>query len=111
MRELREQGAGLQAQLDLLQAERSLMPGEGVEAQLASVSLALDAQREAIELADRVVVLDDGKIAADIAVDLPKEGRARQVRAAELRRQLLAYLGVEDPLAVGSEPTPIRAAI
>lgn len=64
---------------------------------------------EAIELADRVVVLDDGKIAADIPVDLPPELRPRQARAAELRRQLLGYLGVVDPLdPPAAEPTPFR---
>jgi sulfonate transport system ATP-binding protein len=51
---------------------------------------------EAIELADRVVVLDDGKIAADLAIDLPASGEGRRLRAAALRRQLLTYLGVED---------------
>ncbi len=51
---------------------------------------------EAIELADRVVVLDDGKIAADLAIDLPPQGEARRARVAALRGRLLAYLGVED---------------
>src|SRR5882757_6844922 len=32
---------------------------------------------EAVELADRVVVLERGKIVADLAVDLPDEGLAR----------------------------------
>lgn len=50
---------------------------------------------EAIELADRVVVLDDGKIAADLAIDLPKAGEARRAQVAALRRELLGYLGVE----------------
>jgi sulfonate transport system ATP-binding protein len=54
---------------------------------------------EAIELADRVVVLEQGKVAADIAVDLPREGPERSVRFAHLRRQLLGRLGVVDSLA------------
>jgi sulfonate transport system ATP-binding protein len=51
---------------------------------------------EAIELADRVVVLEQGRIVADLAVDLPADGPERSVRFAHLRRQLLARLGVED---------------
>jgi sulfonate transport system ATP-binding protein len=50
---------------------------------------------EAIELADRVVVLDQGRIVADIAVALPAEGVARRERAALLQHDLLALLGVE----------------
>lgn len=57
---------------------------------------------EAIELADRVVVLDDGKIAADLAVSLPPAGEARRAKVASLRRQLLTYLGVED--LIDAEP-------
>ena len=52
---------------------------------------------EAIELADRVVMLDDGRIAADIPVDLTGPGRAARFLA--LRGRLLALLGVADPLA------------
>lgn len=51
---------------------------------------------EAIELADRVVVLDDGKIAADVAVRLPLAPGPRRARVAELRREFLTYLGVEE---------------
>jgi sulfonate transport system ATP-binding protein len=51
---------------------------------------------EAIELADRVVVLEQGRIVADIPVDLPANGPQRSIRFAHLRRQLLARLGVED---------------
>ncbi|HEY2356710.1 MAG TPA: ABC transporter ATP-binding protein [Phenylobacterium sp.] len=54
---------------------------------------------EAIELADRVVVMEQGRIAADLAVDLPDDGPERSVRFAQLRRQLLGRLGVEDSLA------------
>lgn len=49
---------------------------------------------EAIHLAQRVVVLDQGKLKVDVQVDLPAEGPARQARVSELRDQLLASLGV-----------------
>ncbi|MDM0087217.1 MULTISPECIES: ABC transporter ATP-binding protein [unclassified Variovorax] len=49
---------------------------------------------EAIELADRIVMLDEGRIAADLTVDLPTEARARTQRFADVRAQLLNYLGV-----------------
>jgi sulfonate transport system ATP-binding protein len=63
---------------------------------------------EAIELADRVVVLEQGKVAADIAVDLPPGGPERSVRFAHLRRQLLGRLGVVDSLA-DRDPVPLAA--
>lgn len=49
---------------------------------------------EAIHLAQRIVVLDQGKLKVDMQVDLPAEGPARQARVNELRDQLLASLGV-----------------
>ncbi|AYJ85849.1 ABC transporter ATP-binding protein [Sphingomonas paeninsulae] len=53
---------------------------------------------EAIELADRVVVLDDGRIVADITVGLAAPGVERRERFAALQHELLALLGVEtDP--------------
>jgi sulfonate transport system ATP-binding protein len=63
---------------------------------------------EAIELADRVVVLEQGKVAADLAVDLPQAGPERSVRFAHLRRQLLGRLGVVDSLA-GRDPIRFAA--
>lgn len=50
---------------------------------------------EAIELADRVVVLDAGRIVADIRVALPTDIAARRERFATLQHDLLALLGVE----------------
>ncbi len=50
---------------------------------------------EAIELADRAVVLDRGVIIADLPIALPAEGIARRERTAALQHQLLALLGVE----------------
>ncbi len=49
---------------------------------------------EAIELADRVILLEDGKLAADIPVSLPASGSARLQAAAALRARLLRLLGV-----------------
>jgi len=54
---------------------------------------------EAIELADRVVVLDDGRISATLDVRLPSAGPEREDAFADLRRQLLGLLGVEAELA------------
>jgi len=54
---------------------------------------------EAIELADRVVVLEQGKVAADVAVELPSVGPERAARFAALRRELLGRLGVVDGVA------------
>jgi sulfonate transport system ATP-binding protein len=52
---------------------------------------------EAIELADRVVVLEQGKVAADVTVALPARKPDRSLRVADLRRQLLGRLGVHEP--------------
>ncbi|GDY13482.1 aliphatic sulfonates import ATP-binding protein SsuB 1 [Planctomycetota bacterium] len=60
---------------------------------------------EAIELADRVVVLDQGRIAADITVALPEQGNARTSRFAALRTELLGHLGVE------AEPASLAAGV
>jgi sulfonate transport system ATP-binding protein len=65
---------------------------------------------EAIELADRVVVLEKGRIAADVAVALPAAGEARRDRFVQLRSQFLGLLGVEDDLLLGrSEPAAAAA--
>ena len=50
---------------------------------------------EAILLADRIVLLEDGRLAADLPVDLPGGGIARRARIAELRALLHRLLGVE----------------
>lgn len=49
---------------------------------------------EAIELADRIIVLDAGRIVHDITVALPMDRITRHNRTATLRRQLLSLLGV-----------------
>lgn len=51
---------------------------------------------EAIELADRVVVLENGRIGREIAIDLPEEPGARLARMTALRGTLLGFLGVTD---------------
>lgn len=51
---------------------------------------------EAIELADRVLVLDDGLIAQDIAIELPTPRTRRHPRFQQYRDQLLAALGVDE---------------
>jgi sulfonate transport system ATP-binding protein len=53
---------------------------------------------EAIELADRVVVLEDGRLAADVRVSLPPTGAQRREAFAALRSQFLGLLGVETDL-------------
>ena len=62
---------------------------------------------EAILLADRIVLLDDGRLAADLSVALPPEGLARRERIAELRTLLHRLLGVED---VPVDPLDPRSA-
>jgi sulfonate transport system ATP-binding protein len=52
---------------------------------------------EAIQLADRVLVLADGRIAAHIAVDLPRPRSHAHPRFAKLRSRLLGELGVTLP--------------
>ncbi|MFJ1458834.1 ABC transporter ATP-binding protein [Nocardia sp. N2S4-5] len=49
---------------------------------------------EALLLADRVLVLADGRIANDIRVDLPRPRRREESRFVTLRRGLLGDLGV-----------------
>jgi sulfonate transport system ATP-binding protein len=61
---------------------------------------------EAIVLADRVIVLDDGVVRHDARIDL--DGRRSQADPAfaRLRAQLLTELGVEDDHDAPGRPTP-----
>ena len=59
---------------------------------------------EAITLADRLVVLDDGRIADEIQVALPPDKRTGGPEYAALRSRLLALLGVEQAAAADHGP-------
>jgi sulfonate transport system ATP-binding protein len=50
---------------------------------------------EAVLLADRVLVLQDGKIGLDLTIDLPNRHSYRDPRFAQYREVLLAALGVQ----------------
>ncbi|MEG8040223.1 ABC transporter ATP-binding protein [Sphingomonas sp. LR60] len=64
---------------------------------------------EAILLADRIVLLGDGLLVADLAVGLPAGGVARHARIAELRVLLRKLLGVEDVPVELDDAHPIAA--
>lgn len=51
---------------------------------------------EAIVLADRVLVLDQGRFGLDLTIDLPHPRSYRDPHLGEYREQLLAALGVEE---------------
>jgi sulfonate transport system ATP-binding protein len=60
---------------------------------------------EAVLLADRVVVLDAGRITVDLMLDLPQPRSHREPRFLEHRETLLAALGVaETPTPEGTTP-------
>ncbi|MCF5282469.1 ATP-binding cassette domain-containing protein, partial [Pseudomonas syringae] len=59
---------------------------------------------EAILLADRVIVLADGRIADDIRVDLPRQRDSGQAGFQLIRSRLLGLLGVKVHAAVDSAP-------
>ena len=50
---------------------------------------------EAIALADRAIVLEDGRLAADVPIALPAEGPRRGEAATALRGRFLSLLGVD----------------
>ncbi|GHJ42328.1 ABC transporter ATP-binding protein [Streptomyces sp. TS71-3] len=58
---------------------------------------------EAVELADRVLVLEDGRISVDLTVDLPAPRTRRDPRFLEYREVLLTALGV------AADPPPATA--
>ncbi|MEV0844672.1 ABC transporter ATP-binding protein [Streptomyces sp. NPDC049954] len=60
---------------------------------------------EAIVLADRVLVLDHGRIAADVPVDLPQGRHHDSAAYGRLRTDLLAHLGVEADRTAPEETT------
>jgi sulfonate transport system ATP-binding protein len=59
---------------------------------------------EAVLLADRALVLENGRIHTELAIDLPRPRRHAQPGFAALRDALLAALGVEEGNAVEQEP-------
>jgi sulfonate transport system ATP-binding protein len=61
---------------------------------------------EAILLADRVLVLDDGRIALDVAIDVPSPRLRADHHFAELRSRLLAELGVDEVVEGNHERAP-----
>ena len=61
---------------------------------------------EAIELADRVVVLEDGRLIADVRVALPPAGAARREAFAALRTRFLQLLGVTTDLETAETALP-----
>ncbi|SCE27890.1 sulfonate transport system ATP-binding protein, partial [Streptomyces sp. DvalAA-14] len=62
---------------------------------------------EAVELADRVLVLEEGRIAVDLAIGLPTPRSRRDPRFQVYRDTLLAALGVVPPEAA-AHPAPPR---
>ena len=52
---------------------------------------------EAVVLADRILVLDDGRIAHDIPVDVPRPRERDDLTLVALREQVLEHLGVDTP--------------
>jgi sulfonate transport system ATP-binding protein len=57
---------------------------------------------EAITLADRVLVLENGRIAAEEVIDLPRPRDGGQAFQA-IRRRLLRRLGLDVPAPAGAE--------
>jgi sulfonate transport system ATP-binding protein len=52
---------------------------------------------EALVLADRALVLNDGRIALDLPISSPRPRRRTDPALAELRERILGELGVDDP--------------
>jgi sulfonate transport system ATP-binding protein len=57
---------------------------------------------EAIVLADRVIILEHGRIGVDLDIDMPHPRTSRDPRLARYRDRLLQALGVQDDIAGGS---------
>jgi len=57
---------------------------------------------EAITLADRVLVLENGRLSTDLRIDIPHPRSYRDGRLAEYREQLFTALGVNEPTTVGA---------
>ncbi|MFZ6774850.1 ABC transporter ATP-binding protein [Undibacterium sp. SXout7W] len=61
---------------------------------------------EAVLLADRVLVLEQGRIVSDIAITQPRPRSAELPQFQQVRAQLLELLGVEIDTPVTTEPEP-----
>ncbi len=61
---------------------------------------------EALLLADRVLLLDQGRLTREWTIPLPRPRRIADPLLARLRANLLAGLGVEDPPVQQRDPTP-----
>lgn len=64
---------------------------------------------EALLLADRVCVLEGGRIATDLPVDLPRPRDAADPRFGQLRRTILTQLGVPPPLSFLADGADLSA--
>lgn len=64
---------------------------------------------EAIHLAQRILILDQGKLTVDVAVNLPDQSPARENEIARIRRYLLQHLGVDTDLADATPPASQEA--
>lgn len=64
---------------------------------------------EAIHLAQRILILDQGKLTVDIPVNLPDQSPARENEIARIRRYLLQHLGVDTDLADAKPPASHEA--
>jgi sulfonate transport system ATP-binding protein len=73
-----------------------------VERHRPAVLLVTHDVEEAIELADRVVLLEGGRIAAEL--ELPQAPSERAASFVALRRRLLGLLGVTDDLIAAGSP-------
>ena len=61
---------------------------------------------EAVALADRVILIDEGKVTLDLTVDVPRPRRRGNARLAELEAEVLNH--ILTPAAVAAPPDSIR---
>ena len=88
------------ASLDALTRLRmQAMVGELWQRHRCAVLLVTHDVDEALLLADRAVVLQGGRIATEVTIDMPHPRRHADPRFARLRTMLLSALGVEQPSA------------
>lgn len=67
---------------------------------------------EAIHLAQRILILDQGKLVLDLPVDLPEHSQEREHEIARIRRYLLRHLGVNaDPIEAQTLADPVSGQI